>query len=160
MRSKSIVYSSSVVRCLISRDHLVLFESPAAAAGKEHTISSQEIPRILANAIAPLITSLASPRLSPTAPSNGRAFELRALEALLLLLVRGYSRILTKISSDTNNVIQRLQTDVSNSDLKDLADAKSTVEDFVARISSFRDCLSGLLREDAQDMASMCGCFS
>lgn len=74
-------------------------------------------------------------------------FELRALEAILLLTVRGFKHVVTDIEERVYAKIPELRFGVSPTELRDLLEAKRTVDDCVWSGRGMQTALSAVLGE-------------
>lgn len=92
---------------------------------------------------------------SATGQDNVPPFELRALEALLLLTVRGIKNVVTELQERVYRTIPQLRFGVSPAELHDLLECKRTVEDCLMSGRAMQSALSAVLSEGASASLSL-----
>ncbi|BGP24995.1 mitochondrial inner membrane magnesium transporter mrs2 [Rhodotorula toruloides] len=120
---KSVILCSPIVRAIIAGDVLVLI-----GTDKNNPICDEEQSRQMGDSLQTVMKYL---ELSGSASGskNTPPFELRALEALLLLTVRGLKNVVTELQERVYRTIPQLRFGVSPAELRDLLECKRTVED-------------------------------
>ena len=90
---------------------------------------------------------------SATGQDNVPPFELRALEALLLLNSRGIKNVVTELQERVYRTIPQLRFGVSPAELRDLLECKRTVEDCLMSGRAIQSALSTVLGEGASSFS-------
>ncbi|GAA5925488.1 CorA family magnesium transporter [Sporobolomyces koalae] len=149
--SRSMVLCTPVIRAIIAPEELVLI-----GADRENPICSDEQSEQLAESVQKVLhyLDLTNGGAGGTAGKEDIPFELRALEALLLLTVRGFKQIATTLQERVYSVIPQLRTGVSPAELRDLLECKRSVEDVLLSGRAIQSALSAILSED-EDLAAM-----
>ncbi|GAA5893648.1 hypothetical protein JCM8208_000848 [Rhodotorula glutinis] len=145
---RSLILCTPVVRAIIAPDSIVLIGTDkhnpicTAAESVDFARAMQQVMRYL---------ELSG---SATGQDNVPPFELRALEALLLLTVRGIKNVVTELQERVYRTIPQLRFGVSPAELRDLLECKRTVEDCLMSGRAMQSALSAVLSED-EDLANM-----
>ncbi|GAA6000050.1 hypothetical protein JCM10207_006030 [Rhodosporidiobolus poonsookiae] len=145
---RSLIFCSPIVRAIIAPDQIILIGTDA-----ENPISSEEQSRDMAEAVQSVMKYLEVSG-SATGPKSMAPFELRALEALLLLTTRGLKDISTQLQERVYKTIPQLRFGVSPAELRDLLECKRTVEDCLMGGRAMQSALATVLADD-EDLAHM-----
>ncbi|BGP02345.1 Mitochondrial inner membrane magnesium transporter MFM1 [Rhodotorula toruloides] len=145
---KSLILCSPIVRAIIAPDVMVLI-----GTDKNNPICDEEQSRQMADSLQTVMKYL---ELSGSASGskNTPPFELRALEALLLLTVRGLKNVVTELQERVYRTIPQLRFGVSPAELRDLLECKRTVEDCLMSGRAMQSALATVLGED-DDLVAM-----
>ncbi|BGP48544.1 magnesium ion transporter [Rhodotorula kratochvilovae] len=144
----SLILCTSVLRAIIAHDVLVLI-----GTDKDNPICDEAQSLEMAEAVQKVMKYLELSG-SATGQSNVAPFELRALEALLLLTVRGIKNVVTELQERVYRTIPQLRFGVSPAELRDLLECKRTVEDCLMSGRAMQSALSSVLGDD-EDLANM-----
>ncbi|GAA6052863.1 hypothetical protein JCM3770_004383 [Rhodotorula araucariae] len=144
----SLILCTPVLRAIIAHDVLVLI-----GTDKDNPICDEEESLEMAEAVQKVMKYLELSG-SATGRSNTPPFEFRALEALLLLTVRGIKNVVTELQERVYRTIPQLRFGVSAAELRDLLECKRTVEDCLMSGRAMQSALSSVLGED-EDLANM-----
>ncbi|GAA5984294.1 hypothetical protein JCM10908_006130 [Rhodotorula pacifica] len=144
----SLILCSPIVRAIISHDQIVLIGSD-----RHNPICAPEEAKLMAEAVVKVMAYL---EMSGTATGKDESppFELRALEALLLLTVRGLKNVVTELQERVYRTVPQLRFGVSPAELRDLLECKRAVEDCLLSGRGMQSALSVVLAED-EDLAGM-----
>ncbi|GJN90802.1 hypothetical protein Rhopal_003816-T1 [Rhodotorula paludigena] len=145
---RSLIICTPVIRAIIAPDQLVLI-----GTDRDNPICNDEQSVEMAEALQKVMAYLELTG-SATGRSNTPPFELRALEAVLLLTVRGIKNVVTELQERVYRTIPALRFGVSPAELRDLLECKRTVEDCLQSGRAMQSALSTVLGED-EDMANM-----
>ncbi|BGP16574.1 magnesium ion transporter [Rhodosporidiobolus nylandii] len=145
---KSLIFCSPVLRAIIAPDLIVLI-----GTDKENPICDEQASRQMAESVQSVMKYLEISG-SATGPKSTAPFELRALEALLLLTVRGLRSISVTLQERVYKTIPQLRFGVSPAELRDLLECKRTVEDCLLGGRSMQSALAQVLADD-EDLADM-----
>lgn len=159
---RSLILCTPVIRAIIASDSCVPLSlphtQPAPDPSEEHRslvligtdkhnpICDEEQSREMASAVQKVMHYLELSG-SATGQSNTPPFELRALEALLLLTVRGIKNVVTELQERVYRTIPQLRFGVSPAELRDLLECKRTVEDCLMSGRAMQSALSTVLGE-------------
>ncbi|GAA5893566.1 CorA family magnesium transporter [Sporobolomyces salmoneus] len=148
---RSMILCTPVIRAIISSDEVVLIGSD-----RENPICSEEDSEKLAESVQKVMRylDLTNAGAGGTTSKEEIPFELRALEALLLLTVRGLKEVATTLQEKVYSVIPQLRFGVSPAELRDLLECKRSVEDVLLGGRAIQSALSAILGED-EDLAGM-----
>ncbi|GAA5877559.1 hypothetical protein JCM8547_007731 [Rhodosporidiobolus lusitaniae] len=144
---KSLIICTPIVRAIIAADCVVLI-----GTDKDNPICDEEQSRQMAESVQRVMEYLdmaggaTDPKKAP--------FELRALEALLLLTVRGLKDLSIRLQERVYKVIPQLRFGVSPAELRDLLEVKRTVEDCLMGGRAMQSALAEVLADD-QDLAHL-----
>ncbi|GAA5874548.1 hypothetical protein JCM16303_002902 [Sporobolomyces ruberrimus] len=149
--ARSMILCTPVIRAIISADNLVLIGSD-----RENPICTEEDNQRLAESVQKVLhyLELTNGGAGGTAGKEEIPFELRALEALLLLTVRGLKEVATTLQEKVYGVIPQLRFGVSPAELRDLLECKRSVQDILLSGRGIQSALSTILSED-EDLAGM-----
>ncbi|KPV74815.1 uncharacterized protein RHOBADRAFT_44337, partial [Rhodotorula graminis WP1] len=145
---RSLILCTPVVRAIIASDSVVLITTD-----KHNPICTSDQSVDLARAMQQVMRYLELSG-SATGQDNVPPFELRALEALLLLTARGVRNVVTELQERVYRTIPQLRFGVSPAELRDLLECKRTVEDCLMSGRAMQSALSTVLGED-EDLANM-----
>ncbi|GAA6028406.1 hypothetical protein JCM8097_007015 [Rhodosporidiobolus ruineniae] len=145
---RSLIFCSPILRAIIAHDKIVLI-----GTDKANPICDEEQSRQMAESVQKVMKFLEISG-SATGPKSTAPFELRALEALLLLTVRGLKDISTKLQERVYSTIPQLRFGVSPAELRDLLECKRTVEDCLMGGRAMQSALADVLADD-EDLAHM-----
>lgn len=138
---KSIVLCTPIARAIISHDQLILI-----AADKHNPICDAEGAEEMVASVHDAMVHLSITEGSATG-SGAIPFELRALEALLLITVRGFRAVSSELQDRVYGVIPELRFGVSQAELRDLMEAKRTCEDALSAGRALQSAISAVLSE-------------
>ncbi|GAA6008201.1 hypothetical protein JCM11491_001927 [Sporobolomyces phaffii] len=149
--SSSMILCTPVIRAIISPTEVVL-----VGGDRDNPICSEEDSEQLAASVQKVMSYLALTNggAGGTTARDEVPFELRALEALLLLTVRGLKEVATALQEKVYGVIPQLREGVSPAELRDLLECKRSVEDVLIGGRAIQSALSSILGED-EDLAGM-----
>ncbi|GAA5948138.1 hypothetical protein JCM3765_007125 [Sporobolomyces pararoseus] len=149
--SRSMILCTPVIRAIIAANELVLI-----GADRDNPICSEEDSERLAESVQKVMRFLGMTNggAGGTSGKEQIPFELRALEALLLLTVRGLKEVATTLQEKVYAVIPQLRFGVSPAELRDLLECKRSVEDVLLGGRAIQSALSAILSED-EDLAGM-----
>ncbi|GAA5835606.1 hypothetical protein JCM3766R1_006459 [Sporobolomyces carnicolor] len=150
--SRSMVLCTPVIRAIISAEEVVLI-----GADRENPICSEEDSDKLAESVRKVMRYLDLTNGGSSATTTYKMeipFELKALEAILLLTVRGLKEVATTLQEKVYSVIPQLRFGVSPAELRDLLECKRSVEDVLLGGRAIQSALSMILGED-EDLAGM-----
>lgn len=141
----SIVFCSPIFRAVIAHDHLVCFP-----ADNKNPICSDGGAGELIEAVCETLGHL---NFKPSAASSkvNIPFELKALEALLILTTRGFKTVTAELQERVYNTIPQLRFGVSPAELKNLMEAKRTCEDALMAGRAFQSALLAVLNEGERE---------
>ncbi|GAA6060018.1 hypothetical protein JCM10212_001176 [Sporobolomyces blumeae] len=149
--SGSLILCTPVIRAIISPTELVLI-----GTDRENPICSEDESERLAESVHKVMRYLevTNGGAGGEGGKDSVPFELRALEALLLLTVRGLKEVATTLQEKVYSVIPQLRFGVSPAELRDLLECKRSVEDCLMGGRAMQQALSVVLSED-EDLAGM-----
>ncbi|GAA5820527.1 hypothetical protein JCM11251_003030 [Rhodosporidiobolus azoricus] len=145
---RSLIFCSPILRAIIAADRIVLI-----GTDKDNPICDDEQSRQMADSVKSVLKYL-DVSGSASGPDSSPPFELRALEALLLLTIRGLKNISTELQERVYATIPQLRFGVSPAELRELLEVKRTVEDCLMAGRSMQSALAGVLADD-DDLAGM-----
>ncbi|GAA5868093.1 hypothetical protein JCM3774_001018 [Rhodotorula dairenensis] len=145
---RSLILCSPIVRAIIAHDRIVLIGSD-----RHNPICNPDEAKLMADAVVEVMRYLEVTG-SVTAKDESPPFELRALEALLLLTVRGLKNVVTELQERVYRTVPQLRFGVSPAELRDLLECKRAVEDCLLSGRGMQSALSVVLGED-EDLAGM-----
>jgi hypothetical protein len=87
--------------------------------------------------------------LSPSRPNFAKASRCSALEAFLLLTVRGFKEVSSDLHERVYGVIPQLRFGVSPAELRDLLESKRTIQDCLYSGRALQSAVSDVLGEGA-----------
>ncbi|GAA5981688.1 hypothetical protein JCM11641_004215 [Rhodosporidiobolus odoratus] len=145
---KSLIFCSPITRAIIAADQIILI-----GTDRDNPICDEEQSRKMAESVQSVMRYLEVSG-SATGPKSTAPFELRALEALLLLTVRGLKNISTELQERVYKTIPQLRFGVSPAELRDLLECKRTVEDCLMGGRAMQSALASVLADD-EDLAHM-----
>lgn len=144
---RSIVLCTPIFRAVLSHDRLLVIP-----ADLKNPICSDDGANELVEAVRETMSHL---NFGGSASNkDSLPFELRALEALLIITVRGFKTVTAELSGRVYETIPQLRLGVSPAELKNLMEAKRTCEDALLAGRAFQSALSAVLNSD-EDMAAM-----
>ncbi|GAA5904029.1 hypothetical protein JCM6882_003804 [Rhodosporidiobolus microsporus] len=146
--SRSLIFCSPILRAIIAADRIVLI-----GTDKDNPICDEDQSRQMAESIVSVLKYLEVSG-SASGPKSSPPFELRALEALLLLTIRGLKNISTELQERVYATIPQLRFGVSPAELRELLEVKRTVEDCLMAGRAMQSALAGVLADD-EDLAHM-----
>lgn len=167
--SRSLIVCTPIIRAIIAADCIVLI-----GTDKDNPISTEGQSRQMAESIQRVMQYLEVSG-SATGPKSSAPFELRcdsvtfpsrpasrshlfqrrsALEALLLLTVRGLKDLSMRLQDRVYSTIPQLRFGVSPAELRDLLEVKRTVEDCLLGGRAMQSALAAVLADD-EDLAHM-----
>ncbi|KAG0653877.1 magnesium ion transporter [Rhodotorula mucilaginosa] len=145
---RSMILCSPIVRAIIAHDQIVLVGSD-----RHNPICDPDEAKAMAEAVVKVMKYLEMTG-SATAKDESPSFELRALEALLLLTVRGLKNVVTELQERVYRTVPQLRFGVSPAELRDLLECKRAVEDCLLSGRGMQSALALVLGED-EDLAGM-----
>mgnify|MGYP007100401949 CR=1 FL=1 len=141
---RSLILCTPVVRAIIASD--------SVGTDKHNPICTEAQSIDLARAMQQVMRYLELSG-SATGQDNVPPFELRALEALLLLNSRGIKNVVTELQERVYRTIPQLRFGVSPAELRDLLECKRTVEDCLMSGRAMQSALSTVLGEGASSFS-------
>ncbi|BGP55584.1 hypothetical protein JCM8202_004652 [Rhodotorula sphaerocarpa] len=145
---RSLILCSPIVRAVISHDEIVVVGSD-----RDNPICDPEDAKKMAEAVVKVMQYLELTG-SATGKQNAPPFELRALEAFLLITVRGLKNVVTELQERVYQTVPQLRFGVSPAELRDLLECKRAVEDCLLAGRGMQSALTVVLGED-EDLVGM-----
>lgn len=159
--SKSIVLVTGAIRAIISHDKIVVIGPDAS----NPVVSVEESDELLTT-IKELLEGLQFGGIKGRDYFEFRSvfihtlYQLcsrpsrRALEVLLLLTVRGFDKVATKLQEQVYAILPELRQGISPAELRDLLDSKRTVDECIYSGRALQTALATVLGAD-EDLAAM-----
>lgn len=129
---KSIVICTPVVRALISFDRLVCLSEEPFVSEAEGSELIQSVEQLLKDGVV---------------GCSGEPFELRVLEALLLITLRGHRAVALQLQERVDALLSLLRQSVDRSALRDLLEVKRAVTECLLTGRALQSALSAVLGE-------------
>ncbi|KDE09250.1 hypothetical protein MVLG_00570 [Microbotryum lychnidis-dioicae p1A1 Lamole] len=151
---RSIVLCTPIARAVITHDRMVV----VTADRTNPTCSNEGMAEIISTIVEVMryLEMEATANLDGNDPRSPRdsPFELRALEAILLMTERGFKSISSELHARVYSTIPQLRFSVDALQLHDLLEAKRMCEDTLFAGRALQSALSTVLSED-EDLAAM-----
>lgn len=143
VRTKAIVFVSPIFRSVITFDRMLIL-----GVDQRKPVVSEQSNEELVEAIAAMIQ---------TEASTGVSFELRALEAMLIICIRGFQQVVHTLQRMTHQeIIPDLRLAVAPQDIARLLELKRAVDDCVSIGRSLQSAVSGVLSEGNARFSCAC----
>lgn len=170
IRKQAIVVNLEGLKVIIGRDRTLVISVPSLSDLAARTLPDLANPVVvrLSNHIAasmyPFSEMPGGEGLGPTASfmsleelkgMEAMPYELRALEAALLTVVKILDQEVATLEAMTFPVLARIRRSVSRPDLEHLYDIQNRLDKAVARVGKIKEILEEMLDDDVQ-MAGMC----
>ncbi|KAK4693103.1 magnesium transporter, partial [Phenoliferia sp. Uapishka_3] len=149
---RSIVLCTPIARAVITHDKVILLGSDST----NPLVSEAETDELVESLVKVMtyLDTVAKISAGTGGPGSKGNFEFRALEAFLILTIKGFKVVSEDLHDRVYAIIPQLRFGVSPAELRDLLESKRTIEDCLYSGRALQSAISDILGED-EDLVGM-----